>query len=89
MCFINVFSDNGYICVTDNRTNPVFCIKHSTAEFRRELSKGQKKYALNVQWRAVKEGKSKYDKEVVTLLDGIDHTSDYRTLKRITGKNFA
>lgn len=53
------------------------------------MSKGQKKYALNVQWRAVKEGKSKYDKEVVTLLDGIDHTSDYRTLKRITGKNFA
>ena len=41
MCFINVFSDNGYICVTDNRTNPVFCIKHSTAEFRRELSKGR------------------------------------------------
>ena len=53
------------------------------------MSKGQKKYALNVQWRAVKEGKSKYDKEVVTLLDGIDHTSDYRTLKRITGKNYA
>ena len=52
------------------------------------MSKGQKKYALNVQWRAVKEGKSKYDKEVVTLLDGIDHTSDYRTLKRIAGKNF-
>ena len=41
MCFKNDFSDNGYICVTDNRTNPVFCIKHSTAEFRRELSKGR------------------------------------------------
>ena len=50
------------------------------------VSKGQKKYALNVQWRAVKEGKSKHDKEAVSLLDGINHTSDYRTLKRIAGE---
>ena len=50
------------------------------------MSKGQKKYALNVQWRAVKEGKGKNDKEAVSLLDGIDHTNDYRTLKRIAGK---
>ena len=35
-----------YISVADNKTNPSFCIKHSTRQFRYEVSRGNFLYKL-------------------------------------------
>ena len=68
------------VAVVDNRSNPVMCARHSTKEFRREISRGQRKYTLDVQYRFTNRGRS------VELVEDDRDNHEYKVLYRVQSK---
>ena len=68
------------VAVLDNRTNPVLCAKHATKDHRKQISRGQRKYTLDVEYKY-----GKTAKQVELVYDDRD-SHEYKILHHIQSK---